>query len=156
MISLKERTITLNGLHHLLYCTVAVCMCMYVQYVYVCTLYSMCMYGRGPKGQEAGCMLQFKGLFAKCARLAGDQDRGSNFFPLPWSFRNFYDGERAGGERNREQENKHQVGKAEDKQGKENETARTRHKWSTPNLFLYFLQLLIFLSCKIHFTYTVL
>ena len=47
-------------------------------------------------------MLQFKGLFAKCARLAGDQDRGSNFFPLPWSFRNFYDGERAGGERNRE------------------------------------------------------
>ena len=138
MIFLKERTISLNDS---LYCTVAVC---------------MCMYGRGPKGQEAGCMLQFKGLFAKCARLAGDQDRGSNFFPHPWSFRNFYDGERAGGERNREQENKHQVGKAEDKQGKENETARTRHKWSTPNLFLYFLQLLIFLSCKIHFTYTVL
>ena len=141
-----------------IYCTVlwpCVCVCVYsmcmcVQYVYVWQR------SQGVGGWLAGCMLQFKGLFAKCARLAGDQDRGSNFFPHPWSFRNFYDGERAGGERNREQENKHQVGKAEDKQGKENETARTRHKWSTPNLFLYFLQLLIFLSCKIHFTYTVL
>ena len=46
MIFLKERTISLNDS---LYCTVAVC---------------MCMYGRGPKGQEAGWL-------AVCCSLKG-------------------------------------------------------------------------------------